>query len=273
MLNNAINNEMTVGLGLPPFLINNLICKGDKAMTKSILEQSQSKRNAKRLPIEKGMRFGCLTIIKEIEPCINPQGQKLRKVEARCDCGNVKGFRWGSLNNGHTRSCGCLQKEIASRSLKTHGLSNHPLYRIWDAMHQRCSNPNRSFYKDYGGRGIKVCDAWDNDFEVFYKWAISNGWESRLLLDRIDVNDGYYAENCRFVDDTLNAINKRLLSTANTSGYRGVTYDRTRAKWSSKIGLHGKTYNLGRFATAKEAAMAYDLKAQWLDAGHPLNFP
>ena len=148
-----------------------------------------------------------------------------------------------------------------------------PTWRKWISMIDRCYNPKAKQYCDYGGRGIKVCNAWKNDFEVFYKWAISNGWESRLLLDRIDVNDGYYAENCRFVNDTLNATNKRLLSTVNTSGYRGVSYDRTRDKWSAKIGLHGKTYNLGRFAMAEEAAMVYDLKAQELDAGHPLNFP
>ena len=93
--------------------------------------------------------------------------------------------------------------------MKTHNKSNTKLYRVWNSMKQRCSNPNDKFYYCYGKRGIKVCNDWLNDFEKFYNWAISNGYAENLTIDRIDVNGNYEPSNCRWVDNKTQQRNRR----------------------------------------------------------------
>lgn len=83
------------------------------------------------------------------------------------------------------------------------------IHNKWLNMRQRCNNPNDSFYKDYGGRGIKVCNEWDTSFENFYEWALNNGYEEGLTIDRIDVNGNYEPSNCRFITMAEQATNKR----------------------------------------------------------------
>lgn len=89
------------------------------------------------------------------------------------------------------------------------GYSKTKLFGIWMGMRQRCNDMNCSQFVDYGGRGIKVCDEWNNDFKVFRAWAENNGYKEGLSIDRIDVNKGYYPENCRWVGIKQQAINKR----------------------------------------------------------------
>ena len=91
-----------------------------------------------------------------------------------------------------------------------HGMSRHPLYNILNAMHQRCENPKNQAYERYGGRGIAVCEEWNIDHpEVFISWAIANGWQKGLEIDRIDNNKGYSPENCRLVTSKENSRNRR----------------------------------------------------------------
>lgn len=145
-----------------------------------------------------GQRFNRLTVCSE----------KYRKndktyVQAICDCGKQIEVHLAKLKNGHTKGCGCMK--IGNR---THYLSKHPLYRIWDAMRYRCNNENSSSYKRYGGRGIKVCKEWEI-FENFYNWAIDNNWQKGLQIDRIN-NDGDYSPlNCRITTPKENSNNRR----------------------------------------------------------------
>ncbi len=116
-----------------------------------------------------------------------------------CDCGKLSVVTSNNLRRGHTTSCGCesSRKTIGKRT-GTHGVSGHPLFRKWLDMRNRCYWPKHNRFEHYGGKGVKVCDDWKDDFESFYKWAKSNGWKKRLTLDRIENDKDYCPENCRF---------------------------------------------------------------------------
>lgn len=136
----------------------------------------------------------------------------------RCDCGNQKTVRTSDLRNGHTQSCGCLHREIVKTSTTvhrvdttSHGLSRTRLYRTWSGMKTRCYNERWKNYKNYGGRGVVVCDEWKHNFEAFYDWAIANGYADDLTIDRINVNGNYEPSNCRWI--TLEEQQKNRTNT------------------------------------------------------------
>ena len=161
----------------------------------------------KRLNIEKGQKFGKWTIIEEISPKIISNKPR-RMFKCVCECGNIKEVQLTCLLNKHSTSCGCMQKERAAQSQLKHGLADkHPLYLTWKNMKKRCNNPKASEYTNYGGRGIKVCNEWSKSFKAFYDWAISNGWKKSLSIDRINVNEGYCPENCRWSTNNIQMNN------------------------------------------------------------------
>lgn len=151
-------------------------------------------------------RFGKLTVLKL-------QTTKKHKTYwlCQCDCGNTKVIRKDHLLSGATKSCGCLEKNNLKQLefQSTHGQSKTHLYFVWNTMRQRCRNPNASSFKNYGGRGIKVCREWDEHFEPFYKWAMANGYKHGLTIDRIDTNGNYEPKNCRWVTNKIQQNNKR----------------------------------------------------------------
>lgn len=131
-------------------------------------------------------------------------------VTVLCDCGVEKTVHFYDMWRGKISSCSCYRHEIASARMKkqrTHGLGKTPLYQVWNNMRDRCSNPSRSSYLNYGFRGIGVCEEWKDSFPNFYVWAISNGYATDLQIDRINNDAGYSPENCHWVTRQTNARN------------------------------------------------------------------
>lgn len=159
-----------------------------------------------------GTKFGKLTVIAESE---RKNGRKM--WECLCDCGGKTITSTYCLNSGRTKSCGCLTGRRNGVSPKIKGTV---IYSRWQAMKKRCYEKNSSSYKNYGARGITVCDEWKNDPIAFYNWAKSNGFSEDLTLDRIDVNGNYCPENCRWTSRKEQNRNKRNNRFVQYSGQR-----------------------------------------------------
>lgn len=172
-----------------------------------------------------GKKFGKLQVI-----CRSDGGKEQHRVywECLCDCGKVTVAESYKIRRGITTSCGCVGKTAHVR----HRCSGNRMYRIYQAMKQRCNNKTDKQYEDYGKRGIKVCEEWENDFINFKIWAEENGYSNNLTLDRIDVNGNYEPSNCRWVDMAVQENNRR-----NTRYllYNGETH--TLREWSEISGI------------------------------------
>jgi hypothetical protein len=176
-----------------------------------------------------GHKFGKLKVVRFLEIL---KGRSI--YECVCDCGNITTVKAKYLLNGDTVSCGCRKLEASAENRKksvTHGLTKHPLYKVWSSMKDRCMNENCHAFNDYGGRGITVCDEWINSFETFFNDMIG-GYSQGLELDRENNELGYYKNNCRWVTPTINKRNRRksVFLTIN-----GIT--KHIAEWSFETGI------------------------------------
>ena len=149
--------------------------------------------------------------------CVRKEsGGRLRNFyHCECECGNELDVRCDAVLKGTTTSCGCAQrdsaKDICIKRNTTHGLAGSGLYTIWNGMKARCNYEKSNRYYRYGARGIKICDEWidpENGFINFYNWAIANGYEEGLTIDRIDVNGNYEPLNCKWATEEEQAWNK-----------------------------------------------------------------
>jgi hypothetical protein len=161
----------------------------------------------------------------------------------KCDCGKIKEIMEYSVKSGHTKCCGCINREFWRKKWTTHNMSRSRIYTIWNNMKMRCSNKNDTHYKYYGGRGITVCRNWLT-FIGFYNWAKNSGYKQNLTIDRIDNNKGYYPDNCRWSTVTEQNRNKSNLvkykgefaaqASVRLGGKPCLIYGRLKRGWSIK---------------------------------------
>lgn len=186
--------------------------------------------------------FGWLTIQGRAENC--PRGGA--RWDCICRCGKQVTVDARHLKSGATISCGCYNQ----KSKKKHGMYGTPEYVVWGNMVQRCTNKNSPEYKNYGGRGIFVAEEW-LVFENFFA-DMGKKPSEELSLERIDNEQGYSKENCKWATTQEQSLNKRLRGD-NTSGYVGVYFDKRRDKWQAQIYRDGVNKFLGYFES-KELA-------------------
>lgn len=197
-----------------------------------------------------GKKFERLTVIKRVENSKSGQTRWLCK----CSCGNET-IVWGChLRNGHTRSCGCMQKEKLKqiKHYKKHGLHGTRLYRIWNGIKNRTTMYNNN-YKNYNARGIRICTEWQ-EFEPFYNWAIKNGYQDNLTIDRIDVNKNYEPSNCRWATMKEQQNNKRNNVYLEHNGEI-----HTLTEWEEKLNMNkGTLKNRIKRGWSVERALTYE---------------
>ena len=183
------------------------------------------------MKVEIGRKYNLLTPIKFFGT--DERNNKL--YWCKCDCGNEKIVKTTDLVRGVVKSCGCLAKQALIERCVTHGKTKHPLYSKWHTMKSRCNNSNNASYERYGGRGIKVCDEWENSFQAFYEWSMANGYKKGLSIDRIDNDGNYEPANCRWVTQEEQCNNRR---TSHKLTYEGETH--TITEWSKITGIKRK---------------------------------
>lgn len=179
----------------------------------------------KRIAVNAGDRFGKLTVVSEVPATTNKWGKTPRRFSCLCDCGKSAEASLNELRRGNTKSCGCRKGRL------THGQAGSPEYRAWEAMKRRCSKSTYGAYSRYGGRGIKVCERWDNSFEAFFL-DMGQKPSPKHSLERIDNDGDYCPGNCKWATTSEQGVNR--------SNNRRLTYEgRTMclSEWAKELGV------------------------------------
>lgn len=213
-----------------------------------------------------GKKFGRLTIVERAQ---NSEKYNLVQWLCVCECGEKRINTRSNLRSGNTLSCGCLKREENVKKLTTHGMTKDRFYRIWKGMRRRCKN---STFKNYGGRGIKVCDRWLKSFENFrddlyseYCDHVKRYGEHDTSIERKDVNGHYELGNVTFATRTEQVLNRRTRND-NNSGYVGVYKNRV-GTWTAQINRKGTRWQKN-FRSVEEATRAREEKMremEWTD--------
>ena len=173
-----------------------------------------------------GKRYGELVVIKRADNTT----KGLATWECLCDCGNTTIVKGSSLRSGITKSCGCRRSKV--KPTLRHGMSHTRLYYVWNNIKKRCYEKTNPAYKNYGGRGIKMCDSWKDSFESFAEWAKNSGYSDTLTIERINVNGNYCPENCTWIPGNEQQNNR---TTCQLYTYKGET--KNLMEWCNYFGL------------------------------------
>jgi hypothetical protein len=168
-----------------------------------------------------GQTFGKLTVINKNR---NSKGRVI--WDCQCSCGGNTQVLTHRLTTGHTKSCGC------GRKYSEHGQARTRIYRTYAKMKARCYRETEPSYKNYGARGIKICDEWLNNFKAFYDWAIANGYSDDLSIERLDVNGDYCPENCTWIPLSEQTENRRCNIMITREGKT-----QSLNRWSRELGI------------------------------------
>lgn len=201
-------------------------------------------RRKTKSKIKIGEKFG-RWIVLEDRKAVNGKAH----FKCKCRCGKIKDIDSYELRTGHTKSCGCLSKELRI----THGMSETPEYKTWLSMIRRCTNQGDAGYINYGGRGITVCTEWLYSFETFFK-----DMEERpggLTIERINNDLGYFKENCCWASRAKQARNTRVPKN-NKTGINGIHWAKSCQRYCVRIRACSKRYHVGLFKNLKDAKIA-----------------
>ena len=208
-----------------------------------------------------GQKYNRLKVVNFDGVRRDSKGRTFRYWKCKCDCGSEVYLTTHALRSGNTKSCGCYNLELLKKRNYLHGMSNSRIYTTWKNMKSRCYYPKNAEFKNYGGRGIKICDEWKNDFQVFYEWSIKHGYKEELTIDRIDNNGNYQPDNCRWVD--------MAVQSRNTSRTRYIEFNGKRltiCEWGIEIGGTSTTvlYRIEQGWSVEEAIMTPIGKKDWI---------
>ena len=210
-----------------------------------------------------GQKFGCWVVLS-----FSRKAESKNMWNCICSCGTQKEVYQNHLKTGGSQSCGCMRKKQLQERLFVHGETGSRLQSVHTHIKQRCRNRKNKGFKNYGMRGIDICPEWES-FLNFREWALANGYQNHLTIDRADNDKGYSPKNCRWVDHSVQNANKRR-ANGTKSGFIGVT--KRKYGWRGRVSFRGEIKNTGTFKTAIQSALTRDKFV--IDNGlpHTLNF-
>lgn len=203
--------------------VGELLGRTEEAVARKLSKLNLTKPS--KVPII-GQKYGKLEVLEIFE--MFKYGSHRNIARCKCDCGRTKDLLAANVFNGDRTDCGCGQREFVKNLNYKHGKSkfgNSKIYGVWMGMKNRCYNTKMKSYKNYGARGIIVCDEWKNDFCEFEKWALAHGYEDDLSIDRIDNDGNYCPENCRWATAEEQSKNTRRNIWIEAFGERKVLGD------------------------------------------------
>lgn len=207
-------------------------------------------------------------LIKDLGRCYKV-GTQTKDHHGLFECPKCKETMFSAMRNNEARNKHCKPCSVSiSKNATKHGQHKTKIYKLWLNINRRCYDKNSTRYSDWGGRGITVCNEWQDNFENFKEWCLNNEYSEKLTLDRIDNNGHYAPNNCRFTDKSTQGANKRKYKS-NTSGYIGIY--KNGAGYYFEISYKNNTYRETKFKTKLDAVKARDKYIEFNNLPHTLN--